>query len=228
MKPHTRLAEAIAPDGDRIYLYEHDGAFTIRVNNMVLMDSMAGDSELRLGELGMEHCLAACPANRPARIFIGGLGLGFTLAKVLELARDHDVVELLELMPEVIEWNRSFLRELNGKHLDDPRVELLQKDAAKQIRSAAAGTYDLILLDVDNGPAALVAKGNASLYSNAGLNAIQNALSAKGRVIFWSAESDARFEGRLRKMGFQAKTVSAKVHKKSKREAYALIIADQT
>ena len=51
------------------------------------------------------------------------------------------------------------------------------------IRNAGPETYDAILLDVDNGPVAMVAANNYSLYSNAGIDAIYAALKPGGRAV---------------------------------------------
>ena len=39
MKPFKRLGEATAPDGTILALFEHDGAYVIRVNGVELMST---------------------------------------------------------------------------------------------------------------------------------------------------------------------------------------------
>lgn len=118
MKPTRKLAATKTPDGVPLTLEEHDGTFCIRINGLALMHSKTTASELHLGELAADR-LAAIP--RP-RVLIGGLGLGFTLQRVLERAGPDAQVEVAELIPEVVEWNRTFIAGLNGGLLADPRV----------------------------------------------------------------------------------------------------------
>ena len=62
--------------------------------------------------------------------------------------------------------------------------------------------YDLILLDVDNGPEPLVRAENAELYSEAGLRALAGALSEAGLALLWSGFRSIVFEERARGVGF--------------------------
>lgn len=223
MKPRIKLAESKTPDGRTMALYNHDGVFSINISGNELMHSDSYTSEKLLGELGV----ARLKKDEPARVLIGGLGLGFTLQSVLESVGPETSVETVELLPEVIEWNREHLKELNGALLDDTRVAVLTNDVTKVVRKAKSGTYDAIMLDVDNGPVALVNKANLSLYSNTGVRSIRNALKPGGRAVFWSASPDERFEARLERNGFRVKAVPAKVHERAKRAAYLLYVADK-
>ena len=38
-------------------------------------------------------------------------------------------VDVVELLPKVVEWNRNLLKDLNGALLDDPRVRVIEADA---------------------------------------------------------------------------------------------------
>jgi spermidine synthase len=222
MKPRIKLAESTTADGGVMTLYEHDGKYCISYAGQELMHSGANASELLLGEIGVE--LLAPDAE--ARILIGGLGLGFTLRSVLEHAGPKVSVELVELLPEIVEWNRVHLKSLNGELLDDARVEIHTADVVAHIKQAERARYDVILLDVDNGPVAMVADSNVSLYSNSGLRWLRGALTPEGRAVFWSAGPDHKFEDRLKRAGFRVSKVPAKVHAGSKRAAYLLYVAN--
>jgi spermidine synthase len=223
MKPRIKLAEAKTPDGTILALFEQDKSYSISVQGQQLMHSKMTTSEELLGKLGLDRL-----GNKTnTRILIGGLGLGFTLKTVMRGAQADTQVEIAELLPEVVEWNRSFLKELNGSLLDDPRVDVRTEDVGLVIKKAPPEHYDSILLDVDNGPIAMVATSNNSLYSHFGIRAINAALKADGRAVFWSAQADPRFEKRLRKAGFTVKEVPAKTHPGAKRAAYILYVADR-
>lgn len=223
MKPHLKLAETKTPDGGIISLFEHDGDFSISLNGAEIMHSRASTSEELLGQLGVERL----DREAESRVLIGGLGLGCTLRTALKFSSEKTIVEVAELLPQMEEWNRTYMQTLNGALVDDPRVEIRIGNASKLIRKAKPGTYHAVMLDVDNGPVALVVKNNYSLYSNNGLRAIRDALKPKGRVVFWSASPEPQFEPRLRSVGFKVTAVPAKVHERAKRAAYMLYVGDR-
>ena len=222
MKPRHKLAESKTPSGNIMGLYEQDGAYSINIGGQELMHSRANASECLLGSLGM----ARLKKKAVSRVLIGGLGLGFTLSNVLKVAEPQSRVEVVELFPEVIEWNRTHLQVLNGSLLDDPRVQINVADVVSVIRKAQPESYDVILLDVDNGPVAMVDKNNRFLYSKSGLGTIRHILRPGGRVVFWSAGPDVLFERRLQKAGFQVKAEPAKRYLSAKRAACMLSVAD--
>ena len=165
MKPNRKLAETTTPDGGRLVLYEHDGAYCIRLNGQDLMHSSVTASELRLGELAAET-LSGQPESLA---LLGGLGLGFTLKSLLAKGGPGAKVQVAELIPQIVDWNRNLLAHLNGALLDDPRVEVLLRDVWTVIAGAEPARYDALVLDIDNGPTAMVQKQNARLYSSKGL-----------------------------------------------------------
>jgi hypothetical protein len=66
----------------------------------------------------------------------------------------------------------------------------------------AAGPWDGVLLDVDNGPDGVSRPANARLYGDAGLAALRAALRPGGVVGVWSAFRDDAFTARLCAAGF--------------------------
>lgn len=223
MKPNLKLAETKTPDGAALTLHQHDGSFCVRVNGQALMDSRVATSELQIGELATDRF----PRFGKSRVLIGGLGLGFTLRSALEGVGPHGEVEVAELMPEIVEWNRAHLHKLNGALLDDKRVTVRVVDVANLLAKSPGGRYDAIILDTDNGPAAMVQRGNARLYDDAGLAKMFAALKPKGRAVIWSAAPDRAYAARLAKAGFKVEVVAAKVHSTAKRPAYTLYVADR-
>ena len=158
MKRTERLAQATAPDGTVLTLYRHDGEYTIRVEGTDLMSTRRFHSEEQLAEL---VCRPLRDAPAP-RVLIGGLGMGFTLKAALRsLPADAQVV-VAELVGQIIEWNRNPEYPLAAEALADPRVEVRHDDVARVLR-ASPGTFDGIMLDVDNGAHAITTGGNADL-----------------------------------------------------------------
>jgi len=223
MKPHLTLAETRTKNGARLSLHAHDGSFAIRVDGKDLMHSSTTASEVLLGELAT----ARLSTKTFPRILVGGLGLGFTLKSVLQHAGNSAVVEVAELMPEVVEWNRTFLSGLNGRLLQDPRVRILVKDLGSVLAQARPNGYDAIVLDLDNGPTAMVQASNARVYEAVGLERLAFALKPGGRAAIWSAAPDRAFAARLVKAGFKVEAVPAKLHATAKRSAYLIYVADK-
>lgn len=187
------------------------------------MGTNAAESEKVLAQLACEHL----SMRADARVLIGGLGFGFSLRQVLALVPADAQISVAELLPEVVAWNRQYLHAINGLSLDDKRVEVLIEDVFHVISRAPAAHYDAILLDVDNGPVAMVQNGNERLYQARGFSAIQHALKPGGRVTFWSASSDHAFARRLAKAGFKVSVVPAKAWPQAKRCTHTIFVADR-
>ncbi|WP_375188780.1 spermidine synthase, partial [Sphingobium yanoikuyae] len=146
---------------------------------------------------------------------IGGYGMGFTLRAALAEMDTKAQITLAELVPEIIEWARGPMVDLAAGCLDDPRVRLVMDDVAHVI-AAGHGSYDAILLDVDNGPDGLTADANDRLYTNAGLSSAMRALKPGGILAIWSAGSDAAFTRRLQNAGFAVEEVAVKARDNGK------------
>jgi spermidine synthase len=119
---------------------------------------------------------------------VGGLGLGFTLAAVLADSRVEQCC-VAELEPDLVGWLRADLVPGTAVLLSDPRVEVVVGDVADTIAAAPAAAYDLVLLDVDNGPGHLVHQANAGLYSSAALTKLRTRVAPGGAVVVWSADA---------------------------------------
>lgn len=218
MKPTTNLATSKSPDGEILLLQEHDGEYFLKIGGVPLMSTTAASSEQMMAELACERS-----EERPRKVLIGGLGFGFTLRKVLELVSADSEVEVAELLQVIIDWNRDYLREVNGALLDDPRVTVLKKDVFKIMQSGER--YDAILLDVDNSPDPLVQKGNGRLYQRRGLEIARSALRPRGRAVYWSAHEDPGFVKLLRKVFSRVEAIPAKAYPKAKRFTHTLFVA---
>jgi hypothetical protein len=95
------------------------------------------------------------------------------------------------------------------------------------IACASPESYDAVLLDVDNGPSAIVSEDNMRLYSESGLNRLHRILPRGGRAVIWSASIDSRFSARVERAGFEVDTVRAKTHKGARCSLYAVFVADK-
>jgi spermidine synthase len=198
MKPWELLGEARMPDGTDMKLQRRDTEYTIFAAGKILMSSRMHGSEEALASFACKRVRAV----DEARVLIGGLGMGFTLRATLNLLPASATVVVAELQPAVVAWNRGPLGPLADHPLDDPRVRLEERDVALTLRSSERGQFDVVMLDVDNGPDAFASTGNTYLYGDTGLAAIRAALKPGGVLAVWSAWEDRKFEQRLRYGGF--------------------------
>lgn len=210
MKKWTTVDQALTPDGKTISLHEHDGSYAIRVDGIPLMSTRQHASEEKLAELAC----AGLRGIRHARVLVGGLGFGFTLKAALAAVAADATVVMAEILGAVIAWNRNPAFPLAADWLADPRVTVLQQDVGAVIRQAR-GSFDSIILDVDNGPAALSTGGNARIYDYTGLHNARAALRPSGCLAVWSVAPDPAFEKLMTQAGFRVEVRRCRSHVKS-------------
>ncbi len=217
MIPWKLIGRAQTPGGGaELVLYQRDTEFSLQADNMELMNSRIYGSEEAMAMLGCQNLAK----RKKVRVLIGGLGMGYSVRTALDILREDAQVVVAELVPAVIEWNRGVLADLADRPLDDRRTEVHEIDVIELI-TAARGTYDAIMLDVDNGPQAMVSEGNNWLYSPQGLTASYKALRRSGVLAIWSADSQPAFVKRLRRAGFKADEVKVRARGGSKRRGGA-------
>ncbi|MDH7788521.1 spermidine synthase [Ochrobactrum sp. 19YEA23] len=187
----TELANAGNDAGDQILLRQRGDIYEIRYNGLELMSNINFQSEIVLAERSLRFL-----RQTPKRILIGGLGMGFTLRAALDYVPPETQITVCELIPDIIEWNRSFIGHLADHPLRDRRVELQIGDVMETLKQRPS-TFDLILMDTDNGPDFLVREQNDAIYSGNGLAALGRALTPTGTASFWSATASSRFETML-------------------------------
>lgn len=207
MKPFERLGEARTPDGTRLELLRHDGAYLIRADGVELMSSRRHLSEDRMAEIAC----APLGTAAGARVLIGGLGLGFTLRATLRhLGPDAEVV-VAELVADVISWNANPAWALSATAMRDPRVRIIHDDVFS-VLEANPGRYDAILLDTDNGPEAMIMSENAQLYAMRGIALTVAALRGAGMIVYWSVGDDPRFVHELERARLRVETLRVRAH----------------
>jgi len=209
MRHWTLLGEAPIPGtGQSLSLFQGKDDFFIKISG--------GGELMSTRKHGSEDALGSLPCKRlrhpeAARVLIGGLGMGFTLAAALRVLGPRAEVTVAELIPEVVDWNRGPLGERSGYPLNDPRTRVHVGDVAKLLRGKKA-CFDVIALDVDNGPEGLTRSTNDWLYSEPGILAAQNALGPTGILAYWSASLDQAFHDRLRRCGFLVEEIMVYAH----------------
>ena len=221
MKVRELLATAQVPGGEELRLFRRDRDYMIVLDRNELMNSRMSGSEEQLATL----TVARLKNQTSPRLLIGGFGMGFTLRAALAVLPAGAKVVVAELVPEIIAWARGPMAELTAGGLDDPRVNVFDGDVAAAI-AAGHGTYDAILLDVDNGPDGLTRAGNDGLYSASGLAAAKAALVRGGILAVWSAGDDPAFTRRLNANGFAVDVARVRARSNGKGAQHTIWLAE--
>jgi spermidine synthase len=185
------LERAVTRRGELV-LRRSGAAFEIISNGVFLMDTRDGRSE----RLMVTAALARCPAAAP-EILICGLGVGFALAEAVSQAQVARV-DVVEISAEIIGWHATHLRHLAAPAWEDGRVRVINADVVAWL-AREQGPYDVICLDVDNGPEWTVWDANQALYGDEGLRCVRDSLRPGGVLSVWSAAEAPAFEERLRR-----------------------------
>lgn len=186
----AELARASNAAGDEIILRRRNDIYEIRYNGLELMSNLNHTSEDILATRSLSL------RGTARKVLIGGLGMGFTLRTTLKnLGKDAEVV-VCELVPEIVEWNRTCFGHLAGHPMRDARVTVHVGDVMEVLRHET-DAYDVILMDTDNGPDITVRAPNEAIYGKAGLKAVRRALRPDGVASFWSATRSPAFEREL-------------------------------
>jgi len=189
----------------------------LRVNGIFVMDTEHTHAE----QLLAREALAACV--EPRRVLVGGLGLGFTVATLLADERVEALV-VAEIEPAVIAWVRDGLVPHTAGVLDDPRVDVRASDVLDVLASSPPGSFDAVILDVDNGPDQLVHEANAWLYQSAALTRCLLACAPGGALGIWSAEHSPALLDRLSRLGSSARHVPVEVRLQGRQAHYHLYV----
>ncbi|MDN4160147.1 hypothetical protein [Nocardioides abyssi] len=152
----------------------------LRANGVFVMDTL---------ETSTERALAAAAlvlVEHPRAVLVGGLGLGFTLHEVLADSRVERCA-VVEIEEALVGWVRDGTVPHGPALLADERVQVVVADVAVALAEARPAAYDLVLLDVDNGPGYLVHDANAAIYREPFLATVRAVLRPGGVLVVWSA-----------------------------------------
>jgi spermidine synthase len=211
-----------------------DGRLELRANGVFVMDDRESTSERALATLALRAASERAPSEQAAitraacgvaisdpllRMLVGGLGLGCTAAELLA-SPDLGLLVVAEIEPALVDWaGAGLLGPSAARVVGDPRVEVVVDDVLEVV--GGQRDLDAILLDVDNGPQWASFRGNARLYTPAGLASAQRALTPGGILAVWSGYPADAFLARLREAGFTPSTVA--LHEKGHVRARAYV-----
>jgi spermidine synthase len=172
-------------------------------NGVFLMDSRDGRSERLLVRAALDR------VAEPRTVLIAGLGVGFSVREALADSRVEHVV-VAEIEPAIVAWHGSHLAASSAGALSDPRVEVVTADIIELMRTDPT-TYDVICLDVDNGPDWTVTESNAALYSDAGTQLLASRLASRGVLSVWGAARSPAYDAVLGRHLDEVRVLSAEV-----------------
>jgi spermidine synthase len=164
----------------------------ITLDHQLLMSSYITVSERALAE----EALARHPGHGLA-VLVGGLGLGYTAAAVLESDRVQQV-EVVELFGAVVGFLQKGLVPLSEELLADSRFGVREGDAYAALGERSEEQWDLVLIDIDHSPEDHLGPGNESFYTESGLTRAKQHLAPGGILAVWSYAESSPFVDALR------------------------------
>ena len=196
-------------------------ALELRANGVFVMDTLETSTERALADSALAQ------VAEPRAVVVGGLGLGFTMHEVLRDSRVEKVA-VVEIEQALVDWMRDGTIPHGPGMLADERVSIVVADVAVALAEATPASYDLVLLDVDNGPGYLVHDANATLYQAPALEAARQALRTGGVLAVWSAAEAPELERTLRTVFGNVEALPHDVLLQDREEQYWLYAARVT
>lgn len=217
---YVEVARAESPRGEVVLRErrEENGptALELRVNGVFVMDTVETTTERALANAALGLL------DAPRSVLVGGLGLGFTMHEVLADSRVQ-ACTVVEIEQALVDWMRDGTVAHGPGYLADERLTVVVGDVAMALAEAGEAAYDLVLLDVDNGPGYLVHDANEALYKEPFLAAARR---ATGRLlVIWSAAEAPQLEASLASVFGNVEVRSLPVRWGDREENYWLYVA---
>ena len=174
----------------------------VTLNHEFLMSSLYTDSEEALARTALQM-----NPGKGLRVLVGGLGLGYTAHATLQSDRVAQV-EVVELLPQVIDWLTRGLIPLSSElqhAMDEQRLIVTQDDVYRRLAGPPDNLFDLILIDVDHSPDERLNNESFSFYTTQGLQAARQHLAPNGVLAVWSYAESSPFADALREVFDQVK-----------------------
>jgi spermidine synthase len=221
---HTEVVEIARAESERgeVVLRRHASGrgadvLELRVNGVFVMDTVETGTEVELAAVALDL------VPHPRTVVVGGLGLGFTTQRVLADPRVERVM-VVEIEESLVGWMRDGTIPHGPALLADQRVKIVNADILMAIAEARS-TYDLLLLDVDNGPGYLVHEGNIRVYEPGFLGRCRDLLNPEGALVIWSAAAAPELLAAMRTVFGEAEEQSHDVLLQGRPETYYLYVA---
>ena len=190
----------------------------LRVNGVFVMDTFEAGSEKGLATVALKQ------VENPRSVIVGGLGLGFTMHEVLADMRVEKLV-VVEIEDALVQWMRGGTVPHGPSYLADERVSVVTADIRVAMAEATPAAYDLVLLDVDNGPGFLVYEENGAVYQREFLEQVRAALRPGAALGVWSASGSPELQSEMREVFGNVVAIPHDVTLQSRDESYWLYLS---
>ena len=170
--------------------------YEVKLGEEFLMSSLFTEAEIQLAKLGLAQI-----SGTHLDIVVGGLGLGYTAAAVLDDPRVNTLT-VVEIMEPIIDWHKRQLVPLGKELTSDQRCTLLHADFFELAAQTNQG-FNLndphqfahaILLDIDHSPSHWLNSSNSGFYSKQSLEKLATKIHPSGIFGLWSNDPpDAQF-----------------------------------
>ncbi len=159
----------------------------VTLDHEFLMSSYLTASEKALSEIALQM-----HSGSRLRVLVGGLGLGYTAWSALASDRVSEC-EVVEFLPQVINWLEQGMVPLSDKLNADNRLKVTQSDIYQRLASPPEQKHDLILIDVDHSPDDNLDEANGKFYTADGLQRAKRHLAEGGILGVWSYAESSPF-----------------------------------
>jgi spermidine synthase len=223
---YVDVARAESERGEIVLRERHDSdapeqapaVLELRVNGVFVMDTLETSSEKGLATAALKQ------VENPRNVVVGGLGLGFTMHEVLADQRVEKLV-VVEIEDALVQWMRDGTVPHGPAYLADQRLTVMTADIRVAMAEATPAAYDLVLLDIDNGPGFLVYAENEAVYQRTFLEQTRSALRPGGALVIWSAAESADLNQQMREVFGNVVAIPYDVTLQSRDEHYWLYLS---
>ena len=163
----------------------------VTLNHEFLMSSYNTDSERAISNRSVQ-----IHGGRQLKTLVGGLGLGYTARELVDHPQVASV-EVVEYLPEVIDWLNQGLLPLSAELAAATQLQIVQGDIYDRLMKPPLEQYDLIVIDVDHSPSDQLAEEDHKFYTVAGLTLAKAHLRDRGVLAVWSYAESSTFSAAL-------------------------------
>ncbi len=200
MIPLELLAESRLSSGQTLTLHRRENRFALHLERAVLLSAETSALEEAWAALGIQ----IISQKKQPRVLLDGLLLGYALQSLASGLPPKARISVCEPEPVLLHWHRTYLRELHGELLDDPRICVISKNLLVHLAQAPAH-YDAVLINLDRSCCTGASASSHRLRrSPTSWPTVHQGLRSGGRIALWSETPEPTQERRLQQLGFAA------------------------